>query len=463
MKTLKSLYITSAVGCTLLVLSACRVTKTYERPDVRTDSLYRDLRSTDTATIASLPYQEVFSDSILQKLIKEGLEKNNDLKTAIAAMEEALASFKQSKAAFLPSLSVDASITESKPTAVMVAIGAYTQYQLQATTSWEADIWGKLKSSKKVMYANLLKSDAARKAVLTQLIADIANSYYALMAYDNQLAITEETLKNRLEDVKTMKSLKAGDVVTGADLVQSEANRYAASLAIPDLLVSIRATENALCVLLGRPPGNIERSKLQDQRITTDLAIGVPAQLLANRPDVQDAEFGLIAAFETTNVARTNFYPALTLTGSGGLSRTELTDFFSASSTFFSIIGGLTQPIFAQGANKAQLRTAEAQQKQALYAFEQSLLNAGSEVSNALFTYQMAKRKTDDRKSQLDALTKAVSFTKQLLQYTSATNYTDVLTAEQNLLTARLSGVNDKLQEFQSVVELYRALGGGWR
>jgi len=447
----------------MLLFSACRVTKTYERPDVKTDSLYRDLAAADTATIASLPYDEVFSDPILQRLIEEGLQQNNDLKTAIAAMEEALASFKQSKAAFLPSLAIDASVTESKPTAVMVAIGSYTQYQLQATTSWEADIWGKLKSSKKAMYASLLKSDAARKTVLTQLIADIANSYYALMAYDNQLAITEETLKNRVEDVKTMKALKAGDVVTGADLVQSEANRYAASLAIPDLLVSIRATENALCVLLGRPPGKVERSKLQDQKTIADLAIGVPTQLLANRPDVQDAEYGLIAAFETTNIARTNFYPALTLTGSGGLSRTALTNFFSASSTFFSIVGGLAQPIFAQGANKAQLRTAAAQQKQALYLFEQSLLNAGSEVSNALFTYQMAKRKTDDRKSQLNALTKAVSFTKQLLQYSSATNYTDVLTAEQNLLTAKLSGVNDKLQEFQSVVELYRALGGGWR
>ncbi|WP_449435577.1 TolC family protein [Pedobacter steynii] len=183
---------------------------------------------------------------------------------------------------------------------------------------------------------------------------------------------------------------------------------------------------------------------------------------MQNRPDVQAAEFAFRAAFENTNTAKTYFYPALTLTANGGLSTLDLKNFFDQS-IFYNLIGGITQPIFNKGQNKARLKTAKAQQQQAFYGFQQTLLTSGQEVSNALFAYQTASEKETTRAKQIASLTKAVDYTKELLRYSSATNYTDVLTSEQSLLAAKLSSTNDRLQKLQSIVNLYRALGGGWK
>jgi outer membrane protein TolC len=259
-----------------------------------------------------------------------------------------------------------------------------------------------------------------------------------------------------------MKALKQGAVVNGAAVVQSEANLYAAQVTLPDLKRSIKEAENALSVLVAKAPNAINRTTLDQQTPYANLQTGVSAQLLKNRPDVIAAEFGFRSAFENTNVAKAYFYPALTITATGGLSSLQLQDFFSKS-IFYNLVGGLTQPIFAKGANKARLKTAEANQQIAFYNFQQTLLTGGQEVSNALYAYQTASEKEATRAKQIASLTKAVDFTKELLRYSSATNYTDVLTSEQSLLTAQLSGINDRLQKLQSVVNLYRALGGGWK
>jgi len=307
-----------------------------------------------------------------------------------------------------------------------------------------------------------LQSDATRRAVQTQLIATIANSYYTLLALDKQLAITEQTIQIRMQDVETMKALKEGAVVNGAAVVQSEANLYAAQVTLPDLKRSIKEAENALNIALAQAPGTVNRTTLDQQVPYADLKTGVSAQLLQNRPDVIAAEFGFRSAFENTNVAKTYFYPALTLTAAGGLTSLQLSNFFD-NSIFYNLVGGLTQPIFAKGANKARLTTAQANQQIAFYTFQQALLTGGQEVSNALYAYQTAEEKETTRAKQIASLTKAVDFTKELLRYSSATNYTDVLTSEQSLLTAQLNGINDRLQKLQSVVNLYRALGGGWK
>jgi NodT family efflux transporter outer membrane factor (OMF) lipoprotein len=335
-------------------------------------------------------------------------------------------------------------------------------YQIGLSSSWEADIWGQLSSAKKAALANLLQTDAAKRAIQTQLIADIANYYYTLLALDKQLDITMQAMQYRIKDVETMKALKEADVVNGAAVVQSEASRYEAEVSIPDIKRNIRETENALDVLLGRPPGPINRGKLDEQKPIDNLATGVPSQLLQNRPDVQQAEYAFRAAFENTNVARTYFYPQLTITGSGGFSNITLKDFF-VNSVFYNIAAGLTQPIFNQGINKARLKTAQEQQMEALNNFQQSLLMAGQEVSNALYAYQTALEKDSSRKNEIAALEKSVDYTQQLLRYSSATNYNDVLISEQSLLTAQINGVNDRLQQLQAIVNLYQALGGGWR
>jgi len=456
------------IGFAILTLSAC-VTQKYNRPQVQNEGLYRDHNTTDTTTMADLPWKNLFSDTTLQSLIQKGINENLDLKQAIERIKISEANLQQSRAAFLPSLQGDLSVTDAKqsrsalnfPPGININLETQT-YRAQLSTAWEADIWGKLSSAKRAAYATLLQSDAAKRAVQTQLIATIANSYYTLLALDKQLAITEQTIKIRTQDVETMKALKEGAVVNGAAVVQSEANLYAAQVTIPDLKRSIKEAENALSVILVQAPSSINRTSLDQQMPYTNLQTGVSAQLLQNRPDVIAAELGFRAAFENTNVAKTYFYPALTLTASGGLSTLQLRDFFSQS-VFYNLVGGLTQPIFAKGQNKARLKTAEANQQIAFYTFQQTLLTGGQEVSNALYAYQTAAEKEETRAKQIASLTKAVDFTKELLRYSSATNYTDVLTSEQSLLAAQLNGINDKLQKLQSVVNLYRALGGGWK
>jgi len=451
------------------LLSACSVTKTYQSPIVQTEGLYRDQNTTDSTTMANMPWQSVFSDDKLKVLIQKGLDQNVDLKNAIQNILQAQATLRQSKLALLPTLDATADYTHSKASKAAlnfpagININTLTNtYKLSLTTSWEADVWGKLSSAKRSALASYLGTDAAKKAVQTQLIADIANNYFSLLALDQQLAITKETLKSRIANVETMKSLKEGAIVNGADVVQSEANRYAAEVSIPDLKQSIRETENALNILLAQAPGPIDRNSLEVQVTPTALATGVPAQLLQNRPDVQQAEFAVRTAFENTNAARAYFYPALTISATGGFSSLQLKDLFSQS-IFYNLVGGLTQPIFNQGLNKARLVTAQSVQAQALNSFQQSLLVAGQEVSNALYAYQTATEKAEARGKQIAALTKAVDYTQDLLRFSSATNYTDVLTSEQSLLAAQLSGVSDRLQKLQAVVNLYRALGGGWK
>ncbi|SNR44007.1 efflux transporter outer membrane subunit [Flavobacterium sp. ov086] len=460
-------YIVMVIAATLL--SAC-VTQKYERPKtVSADKLYRDQASVDSTTIASMPWQSVFKDEKLNALIQKGLDQNLNLKNAIENIVQARASMRQAKLAYYPTLNIDANATHTKQSEAGLNFPAginintlTTTYKLGLSTSWEADIWGKLSSSKRAALATYLSTDAAKQAVQTQLISDIANNYFLLLAYDKQLEITKETLESRIKNVETIKALKEGAIVTGAAVVQSEANQHAAEVLIPDLKRNIRETENALNILLGQAPGTIDRGTLGTQVVPENIAVGLPAQLLENRPDVRQAEFNFRTAFEMTNMAKTYFYPSLTLTASGGFSNLQLTDFFS-NSVFYSLIGGLTQPLFNQGLNKARLTTAQSKQVQALNNFQQSLLVAGQEVSNALYAYEMAVEKEDSRKKQIEALIKSVDFTQQLLEYSSATNYTDVLTSEQNLLAAQLSGINDDLQKLQAVVDLYRALGGGWK
>jgi len=445
------------------------VSQTYERPNLITEGLYRNQQGTDTVNMAARTWQSMFNDPILKQLIQEGLQNNLDLKNAIENIVQAEAILRQQRLALLPTLDASANVTRAKTSEASLNFRngvnirtLTTTHRLQLSTSWEADIWGKLSSAKRSALNSYLRTDAARRAVETQLIADISNSYYNLLALDRQLEITQLTLKKRIESVETLRALKEGAVVTGAAVVQAEANRYAAEVTIPDLKLNIRQTENALSVLLGRAPAEIRRNKLADQQPFRDVSLGMPAQLLQNRPDVQAAEFALRASLEDVNVARSFFYPALTLTASGGFSNLSLRDFFT-NALFYNVVGGLTQPIFAQGANKARLTRAQSLQAQSLNDFQFALLNAGQEVSNALYAYQAAGEKEVSRIRQFEALQKSVSFTEELLRYSSATNYTDVLTSEQALLQAELSGVSDRLQKLQAVVDLYRALGGGWQ
>ncbi len=456
-----------SVGVLLISLAGC-VTQQYKQPaELKTANLYREVTNSDTVTIADLPAATLFTDTKLQALIAEGIAQNLDLKSALERMKMAEANLGLSKTAFLPSLNLDLSAAKNKQSQAASNFPAGTNlnsevFKAQLSTAWEIDIWGKLGSAKRSALASYLQTDAAKRAIQTQLISNIATNYYTLLALDQQLKITQQTLENRIKSVETVKALKEAGILTGAAVVQSEANRYAAEVTVPDLKRSIRETENALGVLLGKTSGAIDRSNLDEQREYQNLQVGVSTQLLKNRPDVQQSELAFRVAFENTNMAKTYFYPALTITANGGLSALKLQNIFD-NSIFYNLVGGLTQPIFNKGLNKARLTSAKAAQQESFYGFQKSLLIAGTEVSNSLYAYQTALEKETARAKQIAALEKAVDYTKELLKYSSATNYTDVLTSEQSLLTAELNAVNDKLQKLQAVVNLYRALGGGWK
>ncbi|GAA3651166.1 TolC family protein [Flavivirga jejuensis] len=451
------------------MLNSCGViNKRYVTPDAKFSESYRDTVVQDTTSMATLHWKEIISDSILQELIKEGLQNNLDLKTALENINQAQASLVQAKLSFLPSLEGSAQVSKSKTSQALLNSGSVngtnintTSYLGQLSSSWEIDVWGKLRSNKRSVLASFLKTEAATRAVETQLISDIAVAYYNLLALDAQLEITKETLQNRIGDQETMKLLKESAIVDGAAVVQSESSRYEIEASIPDIELSILQEENALSILLGRVPGAIERSSLEKQTAYADLKIGLPASLLRNRPDIQEAEMAFRTAFEDVNLAKTYFYPSLTITANGGLSSLSLTNFFD-NSVFYNLVGGLTQPIFANGENKARLKINKSLQQQAFYNYKATWLDAGGEISNALFLYKKAKEKQEARAYQISALEKSVEFTETLLEYSSTTNYTDVLTTKNNLLSAQLNGVSDKQQELQAVVQLYRALGGGW-
>src|SRR5690606_9557051 len=282
------------------------------------------------------------------------------------------------------------------------------------------------------------------------------------LALDAQLAITKKTIATRESSVETIKALKEAGQVTQVAVDHNIAQYNNAKALQVDLEAAIFKTENTLSILLGKAPQHFERSAIGVQVIDTDLKLGVPATLLRNRPDVMAAEYGLIQSFELTNVARSNFYPSLTLTATGGFQSLDFNELLSANSLFANLVGGLAQPIFNQRRIKTQNEVAKAQQEQALLNFKKSLLVAGNEVSNALYTYNAETKKFEYRQKEVEALRNAESNSEELLKNGYA-NYLDLLTARQSELSAELNVIDSKLQQLLSVVNLYEALGGGWK
>jgi outer membrane protein, multidrug efflux system len=453
--------IAGIIGTLIVVLPSCNLRQAFVRPAVKTDSLYRDVDNPDTAGIANIPWMQMFTDPKLQTLIREGISNNYDLKIAVARIKQAEANLLQSKAAFLPTLDAGPQYTRGKATALQGGVNGNI-FDLSGNASWEIDLWGKLKGAKNAALASLLQSYAYRRAVQTQLVANIASDYFNLLADDKELTITLQTADSYKNDVETNKALKQANRVNEASVAQSEANRYAAEVTIPDLRNNIRQMENAISVLVGRQPGLIQRDSIDMEVVDTSLQTGLPAQILSNRPDVQEAEYNVRYYFEQINVARAYFYPSLTITAQGGWQSATIGSLFNSASLFGNVAGGLVQPIFNKGLNKQRLQVAKAQYEEFVLTFQQTVLGAGQEVSNALYSYQSAQNKIAIRNHQLEALKRSVDYTRLLLKGGYVT-YTDVLTSEQGYLAAQLSSVNDRLQQLTAIVSLYQSLGGGWK
>ncbi len=447
-------------------MSSCRTGKNVSDLNVDTKNLIRDenLNSSDSTTIANIPWQEYFSDDILKQLIQEALDNNLDMKVAIERINQAEANLSMAKAAKLPSLSVaaqDEFVLYSNSGGITNVLG-YNGNTLSVglSSSWEIDAWGKLNSAKKAQYANLLNSMEYKNLVQTNVIAGVAQLYYALMSLDEQLRVTKETIGLLSQSAETMQALKDAGQTTGAAVEQSNALLYNTQLSVYTIEDQIHQQENALSILLGRTPGAISRNAISQQSVPTELKYGVPAQLLSKRPDVLSAELSFRAAFEATNAAQASLYPSISLSGSLGYTGTELTNFFKPENIAASIVAGLAQPIFYKKQLRGNLTIAKSQQEEALLTFKNTVLAAGQEVSDILYSFKSSVNKNSLRIKQIEALTKAVDFTQELLKAGEA-NYVEVLSAQQSLLSAQLSQVTDKLEQLNYSVDLYKALGGG--
>lgn len=450
-------------------LQSCFVAQDYVRPELEeTEALYRtDNLPTDSLSIANVSWKTMFTDKQLQLYIQEGLENNMDVRIAIQQIIAAEAFAKQGKAGYLPTLDVGANYTH-QVLSTNTQIGTFLsdrstdQYDITANLSWEADIWGKIRSNKRATQAAYLKSVAGHQAVKTQLVSSITNAYYTLLALDAQLDVTKQTIETRQRSVETIKALKEAGQVTQVAVDQNIAQYNSARTLQVDIETAIFKTENILSILLGKPGQHLERSNLDLQKIDQDLKLGIPTTLLTNRPDIMAAEYDLIQAFELTNVAKSSLYPSLRLTAAGGLQSLELNRLLDANSLFATIVGGLTQPLLNQRKLKTQQEVAIAEQEQSLLQFKKTLLVAGSEVSNALFTYESEIKKFEFRTNEVNALRTAEANSEELLKNGFA-NYLDLLTARESVLNAELNIIDSKLQQLTAIVALYEALGGGWR
>lgn len=453
-------------------LQSCFVAKDYTRPQIEeTQNLYRtDALPTDSLSMADVSWKTLFTDPYLTQYIEEGLQNNIDIRIAIQQVLAAEAYVKQGKSGYLPNVSAKASATRSylsgngQQGAILNNLGTdhIDQFELSGALSWEADIWGKIRSNKRAYEAGYLQSVAAHQAVKSRLVADIASTYYQLLSLDAQLKITKRSVSVRDSSVSTIQALKDAGQVTQVAVDQNIAQYNNARALQVDLETAIFRTENTLSILLGKQPQDYQRSVLDDQQLQSDLKLGVPSTLLSNRPDVMAAEYNLVRAFELTNVARSNFYPSLTLTATGGFQSLQLDQLLNTNSVFANLVGGLTQPIFSQRKLRTQKEVADAQQEQALLEFKRSLLVAGNEVSNALFSYHQETEKFEYRELEVEALRSAERNSDELLKNGYA-NYLDLLTARQSALNAELNVIDSKLQQLLSIVDLYEALGGGWK
>ena len=406
--------------------------------------------------MGNLPWQDIFRDSKLQALIEEGLANNVDMQAAILRVEEAKVLLTSARLAFLPSINFN-------PQGTITTMGDNEwakAYSTPLSASWEVDLFGKLLNASRSQKTAYLQSEFSRQAVRSQIICGVANLYYTLLMLDRQVEITAENVDINKENVRAMEAMKEAGMTTEAAVAQSRAVYHQVEASLIDLKRQVRETENALAVLLAKAPQSIDRGTLDEQVFPDDLTTGVPLQLLENRPDVKIAEMTLASAYYTTNQARAAFYPGLNITATAGWTNGSGVQVSNPGQFMFQALASLAQPIFNNGKLIANLKVSKAEEEIARMNYQQTILEAGQEVSDALHLYDATNRRLMQDKQQVEQLEKASAYTKDLFQSGDA-SYLEVLTAQQSLLSAQLTEVSDNVQRMQAVISLYSALGGG--
>ena len=453
------------LGLAALSLSSCKTLYgKYERPDVKTSGLVRDVQSAtdtlavkDTTTFANIPWRSVFTDPQLQGLIEKGLANNVNLLNAALNVQMAEAQLKAAKLAFLPSFAFSPQGTISS----WDGNAATKVYSLPISASWSADLWGNLLSQKRSAQVALLQTKDYQVSVQTNLIANIANMYYSLLMLDKQLELVndmEGLTKDTWETMKVLKDTKMGYRATSVQAAES--NYYSVLTQKTDIQRQIRETENSLSLLIGDQAHTIARGKLENQSLPANFATGVGIQLLNNRADVHAAEMNLAQCFYGIETARSRFYPALNIAANGTFTNSSGMGIVNPGKWLLSAVGSLTQPIFQNGKLTMGLKVAKIQYEQAYNTWQNTVLKAGSEVSNALVLYNSSDEKGKVEAKQIEVLKQNVEDTRKLMREAGGT-YLEVISAQSSLLNVQLSKVADDFYKMQAVVNLYYALGGG--
>lgn len=450
-------------AATSMLVASCGIYNKYERPDVNTEGLVRDVQSNtdtlavaDTTSFGNLPWRQVFTDPQLQNLIETALAHNTDYLNCALNVKMVEAQLTAAKLAFLPSVALTPQGTISQ----WDGHKASQIYSLPVSASWSVDLFGNLLNAKRSTQMQLLGMKDYQLVVKTKLVSNVANMYYTLLMLDRQLEILTSMSELTEDTWRIMKLQKELGRARETSVQSAEAAHYSVLAQLADMKRQIREVENSLSLVLGQQAQTISRGKLDHQSLPSEFSTGVGIQLLSNRPDVHYAEMSLAACFYNTQQARSNFYPKLTISGTGAFTNNSGAGIVNPGKWLLTAVGSLVQPIFQNGKLVAGLKVAKYQQEQAFNTWQQAVLAAGAEVSNALVLYNSSNEKSQLDGKRVDVLTKNVEMTRDLFK-TSSANYLEVITAQSNLLNAQISKVTDDFNKMQAVVNLYSALGGG--
>lgn len=464
MKLNKSLLLPAVAVLALATLGSCNIYKKYETPtDTALMAEYKKAQeaSIDSMAYGNLSWQQVFTDPVLADLISQALENNIDLRNAKLNVDIAHAQLKGAKLSYLPSVALAPNGAGSKFFVTPHQSMSWT-YQIPLSVSWEVDIFGKILNTKRGAEASYDMSKDYAQAVRSQIISAVANCYYGIATLEAQLQVSRSTAEIWLQNVQTIKDLKEAGTVNEVAVVQSEAQYYGILGQITDLEVSLDELNNTMSLLLGVMPQKWTISPDAVLSVPAIVREGVPMYELAMRPDVAAAERNMAVAYYVTNSARAAFYPGLNITANGGFTNLLGSMVKNPGEFFINLAGSLTAPIFSRGQNIARLEAAKAQQQQAMNNFENTLMSASAEVSDAMTLYEKSVEKQDALAKQAEKLALAVDYTQELLKVGGYnTTYLDVLTAQQSLLAAQISAITARNSQTRALINLYQALGGG--
>ncbi|MGD0298146.1 MAG: efflux transporter outer membrane subunit [Bryobacteraceae bacterium] len=461
------------VGLLAIFLTGCMMGPNYHRPSVQTPDSFRAPTPvpSDPTSLADLKWWEVFKDEQLQELERTALVQNYDLRDAIAHVDAARANLGITRSNQFPNFGADGNVSTVRlsrdgetplPPAFLPSQNVTFGTATLSLLSFELDIWGRLRRATEAARANLLASEETRKAVVTTLVSDVASAYLSLRTLDYQLEISERTLATRRSSLELIKQRRVGGVATRLDVRQGEQLVYTATETIPTLQQQIEQTENQISLLLGKNPGEVKRGRSLTEQQLPDVPPGLPSALLERRPDIRAAEQNLIAANAQIGVAKAAYFPQISLSGFLGGQGQQLSSLFAGPSSIWNLTPQVTQPIFTAGRLKSNVKLTEAQQQSALIQYEKTIQTAFSEVSNALIAHQRVR----ESRIQQELLVAALQDRTQLayVRYRGGVDtLLDALDADRDLFQAELDLSQIRLNELLSVVQLYKALGGGWQ